>query len=99
MIIEVELDPQDTSIDEATVSNWYVEEGEAVEQGDTLVEMIAGDVTFDVKAPAAGTVVDLWVNEEEVVKVGDTLLEIEVEEEMALGDDEEDDDEDEDEEE
>ena len=97
MIIEVELNPEDTSIDEAMVSSWYVEEGEEFEKGDALLEMIAGDVTFDVVAPAAGAVVDLWVKEEEVVKVGDTLLEIEVEEAMPLGEEDEEDEEDEEE--
>ena len=98
MIVEVELDLEDTSIDEATVSEVFVEEGEDVEEGDALVEVIADDNTFEVKSPGRGTVVEIHVEEEEVVKVGDELVVIETEEELDLGEDDEDEDEDEDEE-
>ena len=98
MIVEIELDLEDTSIDEATVSEVFVEEGEDIEEGDALVEVIADDETFEVKSPGRGTVVEVRVEEEEVVKVGDELLVIETEEELDLGD-EDDEDEDEDEEE
>lgn len=99
MIVEVELELEDTSIDEAIVSEVFVEEGEDVEEGDALVEVIADDNTFEVKSPGRGSVVEVHVEEEEVVKVGDELVVIETEEELDLGEeDDEDEDEDEDEE-
>lgn len=36
------------------VSCWLVEPGDAVEQGDRLVELLLPTVTFDVSAPVAG---------------------------------------------
>ena len=97
MIIEVELDPQDTSIDEATVSTLYVEEGEEVEEGDVLIEMVANDDTFNVTASVSGSVLEVHVEEEDVVKVGDVLCLIDTSEPDVIDEDEDEDDEDEDE--
>jgi len=89
MIIEVELEVGDTAIEHARVANWFVEEGEGVEAGDALVEMVANDAMFEILAPADGTVVELRVEEDELVKVGDTVLLLETEEEIDMGEDDE----------
>ncbi len=73
MVIDVEFDPRDTAIEEATVSSWFVDEGEAVEEGDLLVEMVTDDDSIEVRAPAEGTILELRVEEDEIVKVGDLL--------------------------
>ena len=88
MIVEVELTHENVDIDEATVSSWYVEEGEEVDQGDTLVEMIAGDEMFTINAPESGTVVELRADEEDVVKIGDVLLLLDVPEGIETDEDE-----------
>lgn len=73
MVLDVEFEPEDTAIEEATVSSWFVDEGEAVEAGDVLVEMVTADDTIEVRAPDAGTILELRVEEDESVKVGDVL--------------------------
>jgi len=89
MIIEVELEVEDTAIEHARVANWFVEEGEDVEAGEPLAEMVADDTMFEIKAPSDGTVVELRVEEDELVKVGDTVLLLEIEEEIDMGADDE----------
>jgi pyruvate dehydrogenase E2 component (dihydrolipoamide acetyltransferase) len=63
--------------DEATVSFWIVQEGDEVEEGDDLVEMLTDKANFNVPAPCAGKVTKLAAEENDVIKVGDLLCEIE----------------------
>lgn len=95
MRVEVELPEVDENNgDEATVSFWYVDEDEEVEEGEDLVEMITEKTTFNVTAPVSGRLVEIIVQEGDVVKVGDTMAILETEEEEEE-DEEEDEDEDE----
>ncbi|MDR4509355.1 MAG: biotin/lipoyl-binding protein [Candidatus Brocadiaceae bacterium] len=74
MRVEVELqDLDDNSGNEATVSFWYIEEDEEVEEGDDLVEMITEKATFNVTAPVSGKLVDIFAQEGDIVKVGDVI--------------------------
>ena len=59
--------------DEAEVSFWYVEEGEEVEEGQDMVEMVTDKAAFTVPAPANGTVKELRVQEGDKVKVGGVM--------------------------
>lgn len=82
MRIEVEL-PEivgDKS-EEATISSWFVEEDDEVEEGETLVELMVGENTFGVHAPATGRLVEIVAREGDVVQVGDILAIMETEEE------------------
>jgi pyruvate dehydrogenase E2 component (dihydrolipoamide acetyltransferase) len=63
--------------DEATVSYWIVQEGDEVNEGDDLVEMLTDKANFNVPSPANGKITKLVAQENEVVKVGGILCEIE----------------------
>jgi len=65
---------------EARVSFWYVSEGERVEEGDDLVQMLTDKATFDVPSPAAGTVLKRVAEEDQEVKVGQVLCRLKTEE-------------------
>lgn len=100
MRVEVELpEVEGDNGDEATVSFWYVEEDEEVEEGEDLVEMITEKTTFNVTAPVSGRLVEVLAQEGDVIKVGDIMAILETEEEEEEEEEEEDDDEDEDNEE
>jgi pyruvate/2-oxoglutarate dehydrogenase complex dihydrolipoamide acyltransferase (E2) component len=66
---------------EMFVSFWFAQVGEEVFEGDRLVEILAGPVTFDVPAPASGRLVEIRAAEEDVVQCGDLLALVETEEE------------------
>jgi len=66
--------------DEATVTFFFVEVGEKVEEGDDLVEMATDKATFAVPSPKTGIVKEHRVGEDDVVKVGDVLAVLEIEE-------------------
>ena len=63
--------------DEAEVSFWYVAEGETVEEGQDVVEMITDKAAFTVPSPASGTVKRFLSKEGDTVKVGQVMAVIE----------------------
>lgn len=82
MRVEVELpEVEGNNGDAATVSFWYVEEDEEVEEGEDIVEMITEKTTFNVTAPVSGRLVEILAQEGDVVKVGDIMAILEAEEE------------------
>ncbi|HHT9110413.1 MAG TPA: biotin/lipoyl-containing protein [Candidatus Brocadiaceae bacterium] len=96
MRVDVEFpDVEGNNGDEATVSFWYVEEDEEVEEGEDLVEMITEKTTFNVPAPVSGRLVEILAQEGDVIKVGDVIAYVETEEDDEDEDYEEEDDEDE----
>ncbi len=102
MRVEVELhEVEANSGDEATVSFWYVEEDEEVEEGEDIAEMITEKTTFNVTAPVSGRLVEIFAQEGDVVKIGDimAILETDDEDEEDEEDEEDDDEEEEDEDE
>ena len=60
------------------VSFWFSDVGEEVIEGDRLVELLVGDATFDLPAPAEGRLATVLAFEDDVVGVGDILGTIEV---------------------
>lgn len=74
---EVRLPELGEDVKEATVSFWHFEKGGKVQEGQDLVEMTTEKATFNVPAPASGTLSDVLVEEGDVVKVGQVLAIIE----------------------
>jgi 2-oxoglutarate decarboxylase len=64
------------SVTEGTVLEWHVSEGDAVEEGQTMVEVSTDKVDAEVPAPASGTVTKIMVQVDEEVDVGKPLAEI-----------------------
>ncbi|MHC5034509.1 MAG: lipoyl domain-containing protein [Planctomycetota bacterium] len=74
MAFEVKLPPMgDDAPDEAEVSFWYVEEGETVEEGQDMVEMVTDKAAFTVPAPASGTVRTITAAEGTKVRTGQVM--------------------------
>jgi pyruvate/2-oxoglutarate dehydrogenase complex dihydrolipoamide acyltransferase (E2) component len=66
--------------DPAVVSVWYADPGEAVYEGDRLVEILVGGATFDVAAPATGRLIGKLALPDDPVLPGQVLGVMEVEE-------------------
>ncbi len=76
---EVLLEPFADGMEEATINYWYFEEGDHVEEGSDLVEVVAEQGTFKITAPCAGVLGEVYFGESETVSVGDIVCEIEEE--------------------
>jgi pyruvate dehydrogenase E2 component (dihydrolipoamide acetyltransferase) len=55
--------------EEATIVRWYKQEGEQVEQGEPLLEVMTDKVNMDVEAPASGVLLSAKYGVDEVVPV------------------------------
>lgn len=62
--------------EEIVVSCWLVATGDAVIEGDRLVELLIGEATFDVASPATGVLTRIVAEIDELVRVGDILGQI-----------------------
>jgi pyruvate/2-oxoglutarate dehydrogenase complex dihydrolipoamide acyltransferase (E2) component len=88
MHIDVELPDMGADAgDEATIAEWFVDEGDHVEADDVIVEVIHDGATFEVVAPTSGTVAERLFDDEDVVRVGDVLAILDSDEE-GFGDEE-----------
>ncbi len=78
MEVEVKLPPLgEDAPDEAEVSFWYVEEGEELEEGQDMVEMLTDKAAFTVPAPVSGTIKSIRGAEGDKVKVDGVLAIVE----------------------
>lgn len=66
-------------LEEGTILQWYVKEGQEVKTGDNLVQMETDKVSADIPSPKDGTIVKLFGEEGDVAIVGEPLVEIEIE--------------------
>jgi len=78
--IEIKLPPlgEDTP-EKATLSFFYVEEGDTINEGDDFCEMFTDKATFNVPATCTGTVKKLSADEGDIVEVGGLLAIVEIE--------------------
>ncbi|KAA0273602.1 MAG: hypothetical protein EDQ89_04465, partial [Acidobacteria bacterium] len=65
------------SVTEGTVLEWLKQEGDAVAEGEGLVEVSTDKVDAEVPAPAAGVLTKNLKAPDDVVKIGEALAELE----------------------
>jgi len=75
-IVEVQMPQMGESVTEGTVLEWHVAEGEAINEGDTLVEVSTDKIDAEVPAPASGVVTEILAQPDDTVKVGQALARI-----------------------
>jgi 2-oxoglutarate decarboxylase len=61
------------SVTEGTILEWSVKVGDAVKEGDTVVEISTDKVDMELPAPASGTITELLADEGETVTVGQVI--------------------------
>jgi len=60
-------------IDKATVSYWYFQPGERVNEKDDLVELTTDKATFNLPALCSGVLSEIIVHEGDLINVGEVL--------------------------
>lgn len=76
-MIKVVLPELGEGITKATVSYWYFQVGEKVNEKDDLVELTTDKATFNLPSPCTGTLSEVFFREGDAVSVGDVLGAIE----------------------
>jgi pyruvate dehydrogenase E2 component (dihydrolipoamide acetyltransferase) len=73
MAAELKVPTLGMDMEDATIVRWLVEEGAEVENGDPVVEIDTDKTSFEIEAPAGGTIRNLRGEEGETLPVGTTL--------------------------
>ena len=73
----VTLPPLAEGIDKASVSYWFKQPGDAVKEGEDLVELVTDKATFKMPSPVSGALKEILVSEGDSAKVGQTIAVIE----------------------
>ncbi len=74
--IEIAMPEMGESVTEGTVLEWHVSEGDAVEEGQVVVEVSTDKVDAEVPAPADGTITKILVGPDETIEVGNPLAQM-----------------------
>jgi 2-oxoglutarate dehydrogenase E1 component len=74
--LEIVMPEMGESVNEGTVLEWHVSEGDQIAEGDTVVEVSTDKVDAEVPAPASGTINKILVGPDETVEVGKPLAEM-----------------------
>jgi 2-oxoglutarate dehydrogenase E2 component (dihydrolipoamide succinyltransferase) len=77
------------SIQEATITNWFVKAGDKIEEDDVLLEIATDKVDSEVPSPVDGVVKEVLYKVDDTVAVGEVIAVIEMEGELG-GDEQED---------
>jgi len=81
-MFEVSLKSLSKDYEEATIQSWFLEEGDSVEAGDDLVELLTEDGVVTIQAPASGVLSEVYYDEGEVISKEELLCLIDDEEEV-----------------
>src|SRR5215212_7110996 len=73
MATELKVPTLGMDMEEATIVRWLVKEGAEVEKGDPVLEIDTDKTSFEIEAPADGTIRNLRGEEGETLPVGTTL--------------------------
>lgn len=73
MVTRVVMPKLSLTMKEGTVGRWYKKEGETIEKGEPIVELISEKATYDLEAPAAGVLRKIIVDAGANASVDGTL--------------------------
>jgi len=76
--IELRMPDLDVGHTIVTASTWHAAVGSRVIEGDRLLEVLAGEVTVDLAAPASGRLTQRCVEVDERIAIGQRLAVIEL---------------------
>ena len=80
MTFEFELPDPGEGLTEAEIVEWFVAEGDEVEEDDPLGEVETDKAVTEIPSPISGTIQELAADEGEVVNVGEVIIVFETEE-------------------
>src|SRR5687768_748777 len=77
-VIDITTPAGGESVTEGTILEWAKAVGDAVEDGETVVEISTDKVDMELPAPAAGTIAEILAEEGETVTVGQVIARLSV---------------------
>ncbi|MFP4556947.1 MAG: dihydrolipoamide acetyltransferase family protein [Bacteroidales bacterium] len=80
-MFEIKMPKMGESVEQATITKWFVKEGDVVEEDDNLLEIATDKVDSEIPSPVAGTIKKILFKEDELVPVGEVVAIIDTEDE------------------
>ena len=77
MKVRIKVPRLGLTIEEVTLSAWERQAGDAVKAGDVVATVEADKASYEIAAPADGSLVELQVSEGDTVPVGETIAVLE----------------------
>ncbi|MFO8028539.1 MAG: biotin/lipoyl-containing protein, partial [Cyclonatronaceae bacterium] len=74
MATVIEMPKLSDTMEEGTIANWNIKEGDTVESGDIVAEVETDKATMDLEAFDSGTVLKILVEEGDTAPIGDKLV-------------------------
>lgn len=78
---EIKMPKMGESVEEATITKWFVKVGDKIEEDDPILEIATDKVDSEIPSPVAGTVKEIKFDTDEVVAVGTPVAIIDLESE------------------
>jgi len=82
---EIKMPKLGESIEEATITKWFVKEGDTVKEDDVLLEVATDKVDSEIPSPVAGTLAKIFYKENDRVLVGTVIASIHLAGEEEVG--------------
>ncbi|MDI3520568.1 dihydrolipoamide acetyltransferase family protein [Anaerophaga thermohalophila] len=76
---EIKMPKMGESVEEATITKWFVKVGDKIEEDDPILEIATDKVDSEIPSPVAGTVKEIKFDTDEVVAVGTPVAIIDLE--------------------
>ena len=73
---EVKLPTLAEGVNKASVSYWHHSVGDAIKEGEDLVELVTDKATFNMPSPASGVLKEILASEGDEVAVGQLIAKI-----------------------
>lgn len=75
--MQIKLNSIAQDLNDAVISAWFVAEGDKVEEGQDLLEIVTDKATFDVPSPSSGVLSKIFKKEGSEITAQDVIAEIE----------------------
>ena len=75
-MVEVVLEGMPPKIEEATIQRWFFEEGDSVNAGEDILELVTAGEAVVVQSPVTGVLCEVYFDEGEVAQKGEVLCQI-----------------------
>ncbi|MCM8800296.1 MAG: hypothetical protein NC900_06225 [Candidatus Omnitrophica bacterium] len=76
-MVKVVIPELGEGIDKATISYWFYKEGDKVNKGEDLVEVVTDKATFNLPSPSTGILSQIISKEGQTVNIGEVIALIE----------------------
>ena len=75
---DIQMPKMGESIEEATITKWFVKEGDQVEEDDVLLEIATDKVDSEIPSPVEGVVKKILYQQDDTIAVGTVIAVIDM---------------------